>query len=129
MTFVFMFMTTKQNPSRDPIQAVAVRGLHLSAPTKKDLAVAIEFIRESLPKEGVNTLILEFDFSFDFQSRPEFADPSALGKEEVQQVAKACREMGIELVPQINCLGHQSWAKRNGRLLEKHPEFDEVKVS
>jgi hypothetical protein len=26
----------------------------------------------------------------------------------------------------INCLGHQSWAKRTGRLLEKHPEFDET---
>ena len=44
----------EQNPSRDRI--VPVRGLHLSAPAKKDLATALEFIRESLPKESVNTL-------------------------------------------------------------------------
>ena len=112
---------TGQRDARPPI-----RGLHLSAPEKKDLPAALEFIRESLPKVSVNTLVLEFDYKFDFQSRPEFGDPSALNKEEVRQIANACREKGIELIPQINCLGHQSWAKRNGRLLEKHPEFDET---
>ncbi|MBI4584052.1 MAG: family 20 glycosylhydrolase [Planctomycetes bacterium] len=74
----------------------------------------------------MNTLILEFDYGFDFRSRPEFAHSSALGKDEVRQIAKACREKGIELIPQINCLGHQSWEKSVGRLLGKHPEFDET---
>lgn len=106
--------------------SLPVRGLHLSAPGKKDLPAALAFIRESLPKEGVNTLILELNYTFDFQSRPEFGDPSAPGAGEWKQLAGACREAGIELIPQINCLGHQSWAKRNGRLLEKHPEFDET---
>ena len=104
-----------------------IRGLHLSAPNKKDVGRLVEFIRDALPKTGVNTLILEFDYHFDFKSRPEFNDPSALGKDGVQQILKACRKAGIELIPQINCLGHQSWAKHNGRLLEKHPEFDETK--
>src|SRR5947207_1287574 len=40
---------------------VPTRGLHLGAPAKKDLTNALEFIRELLPKQGVNTLILEFD--------------------------------------------------------------------
>ncbi len=103
-----------------------VRGLHLSAPSKSGLSEALDFIRDVLPQEGVNTLILEFDYGYDFQSRPEFADPSAMGKAEVRKLAEACREKGIQLIPQINCLGHQSWAKRNDRLLEKHPEFDET---
>jgi hypothetical protein len=115
-----------QSPAADGSGALLVRGLHLSAPAKKDVAAVVEFIRESLPKAGVNTLVLEFDYHFDFKSRPEFADPSALGWDEVQQILKACRAMNIELIPQLNCLGHQSWAKHNGRLLEKHPEFDET---
>ena len=32
----------------------AIRGLHLSAPGKRDLGAALDFIRELLPKEGVN---------------------------------------------------------------------------
>ena len=109
-----------------PGATVPVRGLHTFAPAKKDLAAALAFIRESLPKEGVNTLIVEFNYNFDYQSRPEFADPSALGRAEVRQIAKACRDKGIALIPQINCLGHQSWAQRTAKLLVKHPEFDET---
>jgi hypothetical protein len=119
-------MAAEQTPARDSSGSPPVRGLHLSAPVKKDLLAALDFIRTVLPKEGVNTLVLEFNYGFDFQSRLEFADPSALGKNDVQQIAQACRESGVQLIPQINCLGHQSWARRNGRLLEKHPEFDET---
>jgi len=106
--------------------ALPIRGLHTFAPARKDLAAALEFIRQSLPAEGVNTLILEVNYGYHFQSRPEMADPSALGRDEVRRIAEACREKGITLVPQVNCLGHQSWAKRNGRLLQAHPEFDET---
>jgi len=111
---------------RQPGAMVPVRGLHTSAPGKRDLAAALEFVRESLPAEGVNTLIMEFNYNFDYQSRGEFANRGAPGAKEARQIAKACREKGIELIPQINCLGHQSWAARTGALLTKHPEFDET---
>ncbi|MCO5052641.1 MAG: family 20 glycosylhydrolase [Verrucomicrobiae bacterium] len=103
-----------------------IRGLHLSAPGKQATPLLVKFIREELPKQGVNTLILEIGYQYDYTSLPEFADPSAMGEAELKQVLRACRENGIELIPQINCLGHQSWAKYNGRLLDKHPEFDET---
>jgi len=45
-----------------------VRGLHLSAPARKDVDTLVSFIREGLAREGVNTLILEFNTSFDFRS-------------------------------------------------------------
>jgi hypothetical protein len=112
--------------NRSGAAEIPIRGLHLMAPAKKDLPAAVQFIREVLPKEGVNTLVLEFDYNFNFQSRPEFSDAAALGKAEVTELVNACREKGIELIPQMNCLGHQSWAKHNGKLLQKHPELDET---
>lgn len=112
--------------NRASAAGLPVRGLHLMAPARRDVAALVQFIRASLPRQGVNTLVLEFNYNFDYQSRPEFADRSALGQDEVRQILKACREQGIELIPQFNCLGHQSWSKRNARLLEKHPEFDET---
>jgi len=120
------FAYAGQGEPREKAPDIPVRGLHTFAPAKKDLAAALDFIRDALPKEGVNTLIMEFNYSYNFQSRPEFADPNALGKEEVGQIAKACQEKGIALIPQINCLGHQSWAENTARLLVKHPEFDET---
>jgi len=107
-------------------EGLPVQGIHFSAPSKKDLPVCLDFIREVLPKEGVNTLILEFNYRYDYESRPEFGNRSALGKKEVRQIVKACRKAGIELIPQINCLGHQSGGRRTAGLLAKHPEFDET---
>ena len=54
-----------------------VRGIHMAAPGKKDLPALLAFIGGPLAEEGVNTLILEFNYGFDFKSRPEFADASA----------------------------------------------------
>ena len=126
-TAFFLIATVEAGDSPASDRRLPVRGLHVSMPAKKDLAATAAFIRESLPKEGVNTLILEFDYNYDFRSRPEFADPSAPDVGDVRQIVQACREAGIELIPQLNCLGHQSWARHNGRLLEKHPEFDETR--
>jgi hypothetical protein len=60
-----------------------VRGIHMAAPGKKDLPALLAFVRGHLAEEGVNTLILEFNYGFNFTSRPEFADPAAPGKDDV----------------------------------------------
>jgi len=103
-----------------------VRGLHSFAPAKGELALAEKFIREVLPQEGVTHLVLEFNYSFAYQSHPELGDANALDAGAVKQLLKACRESGVKLIPQLNCLGHQSWAKNTAALLKKHPEFDET---
>src|SRR5262249_48477555 len=40
------------------------------------------------------------------------------------QLVAACRKNGIELVPQFQCLGHQSWKETTFPLLAKYPELD-----
>ena len=102
-----------------------IRGLHVSAPKPEDMPLMMRLI-EALPKEGVNTLVIEFDYQYQFTRRPEVAGPGALSRENVQAIAEACRKAGIKLIPQINLLGHQSWGKVNGALLQAHPEFDET---
>lgn len=103
-----------------------IRGLHLMGPSAEDLPALTSFIRKDLPKEGVNTLVLEFDFNFQFKKRPEMAPQGALSLDQIKQIVAACREAKVRLIPQINLLGHQSWAENNGQLLKAHPEFDET---
>ena len=111
---------------REATGELPVRGLHFSAPAKQDLPEVLAFIRNVLPREGVNTLILEFNYNYDFQSLPEFASPGALNHDDARKLVDACHEAHVTLIPALNCLGHQSWAQRNGKLLAKHPEFDET---
>jgi hypothetical protein len=107
-------------------EPMPVRGVHLMAPKPEDVALLVKFIREALPKEGANTLVLEVNYRFRFAKRPEIADPNALSREDAGAIAAAAREAGVQLIPQINLLGHQSWAKTTFGLLRSHPEFDET---
>jgi hypothetical protein len=106
--------------------APPVRGLHLMGPGPDDLPLAIRFIKEALPKEGVNVLVLEVNYRYQFTKRQEMADPGGLTAEHVRALAAAAKEAGVRLIPQINLLGHQSWARNTGALLRAHPEFDET---
>jgi hypothetical protein len=103
-----------------------VRGIHLAAPKPADMPEALKFIREALPKEGVNTLVLEFNYGYQYARRPEVAEPDALSRDDVKSIVAACRAARVRLVPMINLLGHQSWAKTTFGLLRAHPEFDET---
>jgi hypothetical protein len=107
--------------------AVPVRALHVLGPwNRRDVALCERFIREALPKEGINTLVMELNYRFRFQSHPELADENAMDRDDVRRLAKACRKVGVKLIPEFECLGHQSWAKYTSPLLLKYPQFDET---
>lgn len=103
-----------------------VRGIHLRVVKPEEIPRAVQFVREVLAKEGVNVLVLEVGYHYQYQKRPEVTDPNPISREDLQELAAACREAGIRLIPGINLLGHQSWAKTTHGLLRAHPEFDET---
>ena len=105
---------------------LAVRGLHLGVSDRRGIARLAKFVREALPREGVNVLVAEIGYSYAFHSYPRVAGPNALTQEDLGALLEACHAAGVELVPQINCLGHQSWGGRSSGLLSAFPEFDET---
>jgi hypothetical protein len=121
------FWTTAATPV--PAQAPAplpVRGLYLGAPKPNEVSLLVDFIRDALPREGVNTLVMEFDYRYQYTTHPEVVDADALSKSDVKQIVAACHAAGVRLIPLINLLGHQSWAAQTFGLLRAHPEFDET---
>ena len=113
-------------PLRAGSSSITVRGLHLAAPRPDELSLAIRFIRDALPKEGVNVLVMEFDYRYQYKSHPEVIDTDSLSEDQVKQIVAACHDAGIRLIPLLNLLGHQSWAGQTFGLLRAHPEFDET---
>jgi hypothetical protein len=102
------------------------RGVHMSSPDRQGLPLLKRAITEKLAPMGVNALILEVNYGFDFKSHPELnAGGNALRVEDARDLAETCRKHGIRLVPMLNCLGHQSWSQTTAQLLAKHPELDE----
>jgi N-acetyl-beta-hexosaminidase len=103
-----------------------VRGLCIQAPGSADMKDFLRFIEEELAPRKVNTLILRIDYNYQFKSHPELRDSATLSENEVKKLVTVCHKYNIRLIPQINLLGHQSWAGKVNMLLRKHPEFDET---
>lgn len=89
---------------------------------------ALDNLAKQLPalaERGINCLILEVNYGFEYESHPELrAGEWQVTKVGAARFRAACRASDIELVPQFQCLGHQSWAKDTGPLLTKYPELD-----
>ncbi|MEK7765533.1 MAG: hypothetical protein AAB368_04785, partial [bacterium] len=92
------------------------RGLHVLDSGASSLPAILRLIREILVPAGANVLVYEIDFNFRFASHPELAGKDAWDRESVETLAAACRGEGIRLIPQVNCLGHQSWLEPPGAL-------------
>jgi hypothetical protein len=102
------------------------KGVHLMAPRAEDVRLLNRAIEQTLAPLGVNVLILEVNYGFEYRSHPELRANVVLSKGDIRSILSTCRQNGVRLIPQFNCLGHQSWEKTTFPLLVKYPEFDET---
>ncbi|MBL7699661.1 MAG: family 20 glycosylhydrolase [Chitinophagaceae bacterium] len=103
-----------------------VRGLCIVAPQPGGVDAFVKFITDELAPRKVNTLILRVDWNYQYTSHPELRDSVALSRADVKKIVEACKRSGIRVIPQINLLGHQSWASTTYALLRVYPQFDET---
>jgi hypothetical protein len=113
--------TALAKPAELPVRALMLYGLPPSA-----LDSFLTFVREDLPRERVNTLVFQIDYNYEYRSHPEMAAKGAFTESQIKSLVAACRESHIRLIPLVNCLGHQSWAKTTHQLLTVYPQFDET---
>jgi hypothetical protein len=79
----------------------------------------------ALAQLGINVIVLEVDYSFAYRSHPELRrGDDAITVEGARQLVALCRTNGVRVIPQFQCLGHQSWKSNTGPLLTKYPELD-----
>lgn len=127
MIFLFALLIATTGTAQSHIdKLLPVRGFCIAAPKSQNLARFVKFINEELTVNKINTLILRIDFSYHFERHPELSDSISLSKQDVKQLVGACKQNHIRLIPQINLLGHQSWAGTTNNLLKVYPEFDET---
>jgi hypothetical protein len=101
------------------------RGIHLLGYGNDSSLAELGTIVPKLSSMGINIIILEVDYNFQFQSYPELRNgDQQITKEGAGKFAEICRENNIELIPEFQSLGHQSWAQETFPLLTKYPQFD-----
>jgi hypothetical protein len=86
---------------------------------------AVEGQLPALASLGVNVLVLEVDYAFEFRSHPELRiAEKVITRVGARRFVNACRKHGIRVIPQFQSFGHQSWARDTWPLLAKYPELD-----
>lgn len=103
-----------------------VRGFCIAAPKPQEVNSFVKFINEELASRKVNTLVLRVDWNYQYLSHPELRDSNSLSGDDVSKIVAVCKRNRINLIPQINLFGHQSWHSTTGALLREYPEFDET---
>ena len=103
----------------------AWRGVHLWLDNEPDAQALVKTL-PALAAAGANTVVVEVNYSFEFQAHPELRQRKFVTLGSAHQLAAAARECGIRLIPEFNCLGHQSFGKRIEPLLKTYPEFSET---
>ena len=80
---------------------------------------------EALAKQGINVVILEVDYNFNFKSHPELRrGASPITRDGARRFAALCRKFKIRLIPEFQSVGHQSWKSETFPLLTVYPKFD-----
>jgi hypothetical protein len=129
--FFVLFMSVGRSETAAPAPKsisteLPVRALMLYGLPPSGLETFLDFVRHDLPREGVNHLIFQIDYGYEYKTHPELVAKDAYTRVQIKSLVAACREAGIKLIPLVNCLGHQSWAKTTHQLLTVYPEFDET---
>lgn len=134
VTILFITSCTTKNINYDDVnkwgtletaQKLSWRAVHLlHYNNDQDLEELATHIPK-LAKMGINKIILEVDYHFTFESHPELRQTdNTITKAGAQKFTQVCRTNGIDIIPQFQCVGHQSWAKDTYKLLEVYPELD-----
>jgi hypothetical protein len=99
-------------------------GVHILMTSSRQTTDLTEVVG-SLAKLGINAIVAEINYGFEYQSHPELRSDSSISKDQIARLVAECRKHKVRLIPQFQCLGHQSWSERTFTLLTKYPQFDE----
>jgi len=100
-------------------------GVHVMTTNRNQLRELTKTV-DSLADLGVNVLVAEINYGYAWKSHPELQSGNPSRREDVKALVAACRRRGIRLIPQFQCLGHQSWSKTIFPLLSRYPQLDET---
>ncbi|MBN2315786.1 MAG: family 20 glycosylhydrolase [Sedimentisphaerales bacterium] len=101
------------------------RGVHLGIGNQRAVD-QLTGVVEQLSEMGINVIVGEINYGYEYQSHPELRQQNAVSAKQIKTLLAECRKHDVRLIPQFQCLGHQSWKNNTAPLLTKYPQFDET---
>ncbi|RLD10362.1 MAG: hypothetical protein DRI44_06250, partial [Chlamydiae bacterium] len=124
MKIIYLLLFFCLTINADILQKKMWKCIYFKAPDINEVDEFNDFIEKVIAPAGFNVVILEITFNYEFDKR--LNKDGYLDKKAARSISKTCEKNGIELIPLLQCMGHQSWGKTVSQLLKVYPEFDET---
>jgi len=106
-----------------------VKGFHLDLRIQVMTMDTLKSFALKLSKDGINTLIMEWEGTYPFEKHPLIPNRYAYTKSEIISFIKYCNDLGIDVIPLQQSFGHVEYILRNDRykdLREDQKDFSQV---
>lgn len=76
---------------------------------------------------GINTVVLDLADGIVYESHPELAIEGSIEREELMEMIKRLRELGLDIIPKLNfSTCHDVWLKEYSRMVSTKPYYDRM---
>ncbi|MEO6631625.1 MAG: beta-N-acetylhexosaminidase [Mucilaginibacter sp.] len=122
------FNLNAQNNTVSP-NTFIVKGFHIDLRIQVMTMDALKAFALKLSKQGINTIIMEWEGTYPFQKHPLIPNRYAYTQEEVASFIKYCADLKIDVIPLQQSFGHVEYILRNEKykdLREDQEDFSQV---
>lgn len=103
-----------------------VVGFHLDLRIQVMKPEALKAFASELFTFGINTIVMEWEATFPFGSHPLIPNKYAYTKEEIADFISHCGELGIDVIPLQQSLGHVEYILRHARYADQREDHKDV---
>ncbi len=130
LLIAFLFISTiSQAKTGGPEDSFHIRGFHLDLRIQVMKMQALKNFTLGLSKQGINTLVMEWEATYPFQEDPLIPNRFAYSRQEIKDFIKYCQTLHMDVIPLQQSFGHVEYILRNykyAQLREDDKDFSQV---
>jgi hypothetical protein len=92
-----------------------VKGFHLDLRIQTMQLPALKALALQLHRQGINTLLMEWEASYPFEADPQIANRYTYTRAQIRDFIDYCHRINIDVIPLQQSFGHVEYILRNNR--------------
>lgn len=92
-----------------------VKGFHLDLRIQTMQMPALKNLALQLHRQGINTLLMEWEASYPFEQDPQIANGYTYTRAQIKDFIDYCHQLNIDVIPLQQSFGHVEYILRNNR--------------
>lgn len=116
--FALALCSCQQNNDICPVIETEVDGpkvMYVDCRTEVRTMAAMKALAKDCAAQGMNAMLVEWEATFPFEKHATLKNQYAFTKEEVCDFVSYCNELGLDVIPLQNCIGHSEYILRHER--------------